>query len=75
MPIRDKMASDIRTGFHSPGSPYVGSHDLSFSGKIYFYTLAPFSVIQLGDLTRWYRDKGLFLEIRGHDYWLAQKDR
>ena len=74
-PIRDKITSDIGTGTSFPGSQYVSSHDLSFSGKVYFYTLAPFSIIQLGELASWYREKNLFLEIRGNDYWWAQKDR
>ena len=74
-PTRDRLTSDVRTGTSFPGSTYISSHDLSFSGKVYFYTLAPLSIFQLGDLARWYRDGGLFLEIRGNDYWWAQKDR
>ena len=43
--------------------------NLVFSGRVFTYTDELMDAIQIGELTKLYRDAGLFLEIRGHDYW------
>jgi hypothetical protein len=71
---RDDLHKSVGIGIGG-GTNYSESKDLTFSGRVFVYTSQPFTVIQLGELARWYRDAGMFLEIRGHDYWWANKDR
>jgi hypothetical protein len=33
------------------------------------------TIIELGELTSWYQAAGMSLQIRGADYWTANKDR
>lgn len=72
--IRDELHNSIGIGMGS-GTTYSESRNLTFSGRVYIYTSQPFTVIQLGELGSWYRDAGMSLEIRGHDYWWPRKDR
>ncbi len=55
--------------------PYNDSKDMKFSGRVFIYTAHPYTVIQLGELMQWYQEAGMALEIRGLDYWDANKDR
>jgi hypothetical protein len=34
-----------------------------------------FTVIQVGELASLYQEAGMSLQIRGYDYWWANKDR
>ena len=72
--IRDDLHNSVGIGSGS-GTSYSESKNLIFSGRIFIYTSQPFNVIQLGELASWYRDGSMVLEIRGHDYWWANKDR
>jgi hypothetical protein len=73
--IRNDLRSSVGTGMSRPGVPYNEDKDFRFSGRVFVYTERSFTVIQLGELTSWYRDAGLALQIRGHDYWYANRDR
>lgn len=74
-PTLDSIRSSIGLATSGPGIPYQQMKDLTFSGRVFIYTMAMFDVVQLGNLTTFYRQKNLFLEIRGSDYWWANKDR
>jgi hypothetical protein len=74
-PQYDDLKKSVGTGMAGPGVPYSEGKDLRFSGRVFVYTMQPFTPIQIGDLMRWYQDAGLSLQIRGTDYWSANKDR
>jgi hypothetical protein len=65
---RTRLRSDIGTGGSTPGSPMSFSKDLSFSGRVFLYTMNPLDPVQIGELVSSYRKDGLMLEIRGSDY-------
>jgi hypothetical protein len=67
--IREQMHSDHIIDFGQPGASYEESTDLVFSGRVFLYTLNPLNPVQIGELVKWYEQKGLYLEIRGMDYW------
>jgi hypothetical protein len=71
----DKFRKGIVAGMSQPGTPYTDSTQMKFSGRVFIYTLQPFSVIQLGELTSWYLTSGIALQIRGMEYWQVNKDR
>ena len=71
----DNLKKRIGTGMGGRGIPYSEGKDLKFSGRVFIYTIEPFTPIQIGDLMKWYQDTGLSLQIRGYDYWYANKDR
>lgn len=79
--LRDKIPEfreserGIIVGTSGGGDPYVDSKDMKFSGRVFVYTMQPLTVIQLGELTSWYQDAGMGLQIRGTAYWQANKDR
>ena len=56
-----------------PGSPMTFSKDLSFSGRVFLYTMNPLDPMQIGELVSSYRKDGLLLEIRGSDYLFCPK--
>jgi hypothetical protein len=55
-------------GEQRPGGPYTESKEFVFAGSVYLYTDNPLTPIQIGDLMKWYQQKGLSLQIRGLDY-------
>jgi hypothetical protein len=69
------LKNSVGVGMAGPGLPYSEGKDLRFSGRVFIYTMQPFTPIQIGELMRWYQDAGLSLQIRGSDYWNANKDR
>jgi hypothetical protein len=71
----DDLKNSVGTGMSARGIPYAEGKDLKFSGRIFVYTMQPFTPIQIGDLMKWYQDAGMSLQIRGTDYWEANKDR
>jgi hypothetical protein len=74
-PTLEAVRTSIGWGASAPGMPYQELKDLTFSGRIFIYLMTPFTVIQLGELTAFYQESGMYLEIRGNDYWWANKDR
>ncbi len=68
--IESRMAlrEQIGTGGSIPGSPMTYSKDLSFSGRVFIYTMNDLDPVQIGELVSSYRRDGLNLEIRGSDY-------
>jgi hypothetical protein len=74
-PQYDDLKNSVGTGMSGPGVPYSEGKDLKFSGRVLIYTMQPFTPVQIGDLMKWYQDAGLSLQIRGYDYWWANKDR
>jgi hypothetical protein len=71
----DSLKGSVGVGMSAPGMPYSEIKELKFSGRVFVYTMQPFTPIQIGDLMKHYQDKGISLQIRGHDYWYANKDR
>lgn len=65
---RKTLRERIGTGGSTPGSPMTYSKDLSFSGRVFIYTMNDFDPVELGQLVQSYRQSGLVLEIRGSDY-------
>jgi len=72
---RDELRHTVIMGMRGRGMPYNDSKDMKFSGRVFIYTAHPYTVIQLGELMQWYQEAGMALEIRGLDYWDANKDR
>jgi hypothetical protein len=72
---RDDLRKNIGTGIQEGGIPYDDSKDMKFSGRVFIYTMQPFTIIQLGELTSWYQSVGMSLQVRGMGYWEANKDR
>jgi len=72
---REDLRNTVIVGSRQPGVPYTEATDMRFSGRVFIYTLENFTVIQLGELSSWYRDAGIALQIRGSEYWHANKDR
>jgi hypothetical protein len=65
--------SDIERRFnvtqHTPGQAgVVSENDLVFSKRIFLYAEDDFSAEQMGNLTRFYKDKAFDLQIRSNDY-------
>jgi len=65
--------SDVERRFnvtqHTPGQAGVVSEtDLVFSKRIFLYAEDDFSAEQMGNLTRFYKEKGFDLQIRSNDY-------
>ena len=73
--MRDDLQKSIGFGLQGPGVPYTEAKDMKSSGRVFIYTMQVFTVIKLGELTSWYQDAGMSLQIRGSDYWAANKDR
>jgi hypothetical protein len=63
-----EWAKLISTADKWPGSDLRRSEDLVFSGRVFVYTLNLLDTVQTGKLIEFYRQNGLFLEIRGADY-------
>jgi hypothetical protein len=71
---RDGIKNSIGVGASAPGTPYTSGKDLKFSGRVFIYTLNNLDAMQLGQLVTYYREAGIFLEIRGSDYyWFHRK--
>jgi hypothetical protein len=75
LPFGDDLRKSIGVGMSKPGVPYTWAKDMKFSGRVFIYTMEPLTIVQLGELTSWYAAKGMALQIRGQDYWAANKDR
>jgi hypothetical protein len=71
--IQKQMHSSVVMGQSQPGLPYSESSELIFSGRVFLYTTNPLNPVQIGDLMKWYQQSGLYLEIRGLDYWTTKK--
>jgi hypothetical protein len=71
----DDLKKSVGTGSSRPGVPYSEGKDLKFSGRVLIYTMQSFTVIQVGELASLYQEAGMSLQIRGYDYWWANKDR
>jgi hypothetical protein len=65
---REQMQTSIVMGQAQPGVPYSESTELVFSGRVFIYMTNPLNPVEMGDLVRWYQQRGLYLEIRGMDY-------
>jgi hypothetical protein len=72
---QSQLQKDIGIGMSAPGVPYRESKDLTFAGRVFIYTMYPFTVVQLGELVTFYQSSGMQLDIRGNDYWWSNKDR
>jgi hypothetical protein len=72
---RDQLHNEIGVGMTAPGVPYTDTKDMRFSGRVIVYTMQAFTDIQRGELGSWYQATNLSLQIRGLDYWLANRDR
>jgi hypothetical protein len=72
---REQMHNDVGIGMSAPGMIYQDSKSLLFSGRVFVYTTQPFTMREMGELAGIYEGEGLRLEIRGHDYWWANRDR
>jgi hypothetical protein len=75
LPFRENLRNAVGVGMSRPGVPYTEASGMRFSGRVYIYTMQPLTLVQLGQLTSWYETAGLALQIRGNEYWLANKDR
>lgn len=71
----DEMKNNIVVMTGMPGSPMSDSRNMTFSGRVFIYTENALSVIQIGEITKFYQEKGMFIQIRGNDYWWLNKDR
>jgi hypothetical protein len=67
--VRQKLHSGTIVGFGQTGRQYEESPVLVFAGRIYIFTLNPLNPVQIGDLVKWYQEKGLYLVVLGADYW------
>jgi len=67
--LREQMRSSVEVGSSAPGTNLVWAKDLAFSGRVFIWTLNSLTAIQIGEISKAYRDKNMFLEIRGSDYW------
>lgn len=72
---RNKIRSSLRIGESAPGIRYTDTRNMKFSGRVFIYTLEPFTDIQRGQLVSWYQKAGMSLQIRGNDYWWANRNR
>jgi len=73
-PNRELLRSSVGVGLKAPGSAYTEGKDLVFSGRVFIFTQNNLTPIQVGELTKIYKEKKMFLEIRGNDYWLFHRD-
>jgi len=56
-------------GMKSEGQASIAySKDIPFSGRIYIYCPGIFGVEEIGELTRFFREKGEALQVRGDEY-------
>ena len=67
--LRADLKNTIGVSASSPGVPLTSAKDLNFSGRVFIYTLNALDPIQLGALVSYYRDAGMFLEVRSNDYY------
>jgi hypothetical protein len=74
-PFRKDLQNSVGVGTSRPGVPYAEAKDMKFSGRVFIYTMNNFTLVQLGELTSWYKAADMDLQIRGYDYWIAHKDR
>jgi hypothetical protein len=74
-PFRKDLQNSVGVGMSRPGVPYAEAKDMKFSGRVFIYTMNNFTLVQLGELTSWYKAADMDLQIRGYDYWIANKDR
>jgi hypothetical protein len=72
---RECLHNNIGVGASAPGLSYTEAKDMTFSGRVFIYTIQNFTIVQLGELATWYQGANMSLQIRGHDYWFANKDR
>jgi len=64
----------VEVGASSPGVATTYGKDMNFSGRVFIYTLNSLDALQTGNLIAYYREAGMFLEIRGNDYyWFHRK--
>jgi hypothetical protein len=73
--LYSKLKSDISAAAGAPGVAMEQSANLIFSGRVFLYTDNSISIIDLGKLTEAYEKKGIHIQMRGYDYWFANKDR
>jgi hypothetical protein len=75
VPAIRQIFRGVVVGQKVPGGGYTESTTLVFSGRVFIYTMNPLSAVQIGDLVKWYAEKGMDLEIRGTDYWLFHNQK
>jgi len=74
--LRDEVATlrqnlgSVVVGLKPPGGAYNESTGLVFSGRVFVYSTNQLKPVEIGELVKWYGEKGMHLEIRGTDYWL-----
>lgn len=65
----DKDAKEKNFGLRSQGETTIDRiADFRFSRRIYLYYPGPLSVEELADVSKIFKDKGFFLQIRGDDW-------
>jgi hypothetical protein len=75
VPAIREIFRGVVVGQKVPGGGYTESTTLAFSGRVFIYTMNPLSAVQIGDLVKWYAEKGMHLDIRGTDYWLFHNQK
>jgi hypothetical protein len=74
-PFRKELQNSVGVGTSRPGEPYAEAKNMKFSGRVFIYTMNNFTLVQLGELTSWYKAADIDLQLRGYEYWIANKDR
>ena len=63
----EELFRSVSVSMAIPGELH-GNNEITFSGTVYIYTGNELSIVDLGDLTKWYLSAGMHLVVRGLDY-------